>query len=84
MICGGKIVMYRRIQQRHSGQKGVLLPICVICGETPPRGIAGGMVVSGCFLCTRCENEIVRSRVGDSHYSQIKEKLKKIWGYVKP
>ena len=79
-----KLIMYRRIQQRQSGQKGILLPVCVVCGETPPKGIAGGIVVSRCFICTRCEKEIVRSRVGDSRYSEIKEGLKRIWGYVKP
>ena len=70
-----KLIMYRRIQ---------LLPVCVVCGETPPKGIAGGIVVSRCFICTRCEKEIVRSQVGDSRYSEIKEGLKRIWGYVKP
>ncbi|HHV35797.1 MAG: sigma factor G inhibitor Gin [Syntrophaceticus sp.] len=59
--------------------KGVLLPICLICEETPPRGIAGGIMVSGSFLCMRCEKEIVRTRVGDSRYFDLKEKIKRIW-----
>jgi uncharacterized membrane protein len=60
-------------------KKGILLPVCVVCDQTPPLGIAGGILVSGHFLCTRCEEEIVRARVGDSGYCQIKEKIKKIW-----
>lgn len=67
-----------------SEKKGVLLPVCVVCDQTPPRGIGGGILVSGHFLCTRCEQEIVRARVGDGRYFQIKEKIKKIWGHAKP
>mgnify|MGYP002410389057 CR=1 FL=1 len=73
------MVTYRRKRQRLSGQRGVLLPICMICEETPSGGIAGGILVSGCFLCMRCEKEIVRTRVGDSRYFDLKEKIKKIW-----
>ena len=70
--------------QQISGERGVLLPVCVVCEQTPPRGIADGIVVSGCFLCLRCEKEIVRIRVDDRRYFDLKEKIKKIWGHVKP
>jgi hypothetical protein len=73
------MVTSRRTKRRFSGQMGVLLPVCVICEETPPRGIAGGIMVSGSFLCMRCEKEIVRTRVGDRRYFDLKEKIKKIW-----
>jgi hypothetical protein len=63
--------------------KGVLLPVCMICEQTPPKGIAGGMLVSGRFLCARCEREIVRVQVGDTRYAQLKEKLKKLWARVR-
>lgn len=76
---GGEMMVQRRIRRKPTGKKGVLLPICVICEQTPPRGIAGGIVVSGCFLCTVCEKEIVETRVGDSRYGDIKEKIKRIW-----
>ncbi|HAF17016.1 MAG TPA: inhibitor of sigma-G Gin [Peptococcaceae bacterium] len=56
----------------------------MICEQTPPRGIAGGIVVSGCFLCTGCEKEIVETRVGDSRYCDIKEKIKRIWHHGVP
>lgn len=59
--------------------RGVLLPICVICEETPPRGIAGGIMIAGGFLCIRCEKEIVHTCVGDSRYIDLKEKIKTIW-----
>ncbi len=65
-------------------RKGVLLPVCMICEQTPPLGIAGGMLVSGRFLCARCEREIVRAQVDDSRYAQLKEKLKKLWARVRP
>jgi recombinational DNA repair protein (RecF pathway) len=63
--------------------KGILLPVCMICEQTPPTGIAGGMLVSGRFLCSRCEREIVRVQVGDSRYGQLKDKLKKLWARVR-
>lgn len=65
-------------------RNGVLLPVCVICEQTPPMGIADGIVVSGRFLCSRCEMDIVRAQVGDSRYSRLKEKIKKLWTRVKP
>ncbi len=64
-------------------KRGVLLPVCMVCEQTPPLGIAGGMLVSGRFLCSRCEREIVRIQVGDSRYTQLKEKLKKLWARVR-
>lgn len=78
------MVTYRGEKQRYPRQKGVLLPICMICEETPPGGIAEGIVVSGYFLCMRCEKEIVRTRVGDSRYPDLKEKIKKMWGNMRP
>lgn len=60
-------------------KRGVVLPVCLICEQTPPGGIAGGIFVSSVFLCTACEREIVRTRVGDGRYSQLKEKVKRIW-----
>jgi hypothetical protein len=55
----------------------------MICEETPPKGIAEGMLVSGRFLCARCEREIVHSQVGDGRYTQIKDKLKQLWAWVR-
>jgi len=57
----------------------MLLPVCMICEKTPPTGIAGGMLVSGRFLCFCCEAEIVKSQVGDRQYTRLKEKMKKLW-----
>jgi hypothetical protein len=51
----------------------------MICEQTPPGGIAGGILVSGRFLCTWCEREIVSVQIDDSRYTQLKEKLKKLW-----
>jgi hypothetical protein len=65
-------------------RRGVLLPVCMICEQTPPQGIAGGMLVSGRFLCARCEREIVRAQVDDSRYAHLKERLKKLWARVRP
>jgi hypothetical protein len=80
---GGEKMVQRR-KKRTVEKKGVLLPVCMICEQTPPRGIAGGIVVSGCFLCTACEKEIVQTRVGDRRYCDIKEKIKKIWHHGVP
>ena len=65
-------------------RKGILLPVCMICEQTPFRGIAGGILVSGRFLCTRCEREIVNIQVDDSRYAHLREKLKKLWARVRP
>lgn len=67
-----------------SKKRGVVLPVCLICEQTPPDGIAGGILVSGRFLCASCEEEIVRARVGDSRYYHLKDKIKRIWARVKP
>ncbi|HHW39718.1 MAG TPA: hypothetical protein GXX19_00945 [Syntrophomonadaceae bacterium] len=64
-------------------KRGVVLPVCLICEQTPPDGIAGGILVSGRFLCAACEDEIVHTRVGDSRYSHLKDKVKRIWARVK-
>ncbi len=60
-------------------KRGIVLPVCLICEQTPPDGIAGGILVSGRFLCAACEDEIVHIRVGDSRYSHLKDKVKRIW-----
>lgn len=73
-----------KLKPHFPAKKGILLPVCVICERTPPRGIAGGILVSGRFLCAPCEEEIVRAQVGDSRYFHLKEKIKKIWARVKP
>ncbi len=65
--------------ERVATKKGNLLPVCVVCEKTPPGGIAAGIFVSGCFLCSRCEREIVRVRAGDRCYFRFKEKLKRLW-----
>ena len=58
---------------------GKLLPICIICGETPPLGIADGVILRGRFLCTACEKEILTLDVDSSDYELVVEKLKSIW-----
>ncbi|NPV29343.1 MAG: hypothetical protein HPY58_06710 [Firmicutes bacterium] len=73
-----------KLRPSHEKKQGILLPVCVICERTPPQGIAGGMLVSGRFLCAPCEEEIVRAQVGDSRYSHLKEKIKRIWARVRP
>lgn len=77
-------MVHEEVRPCSEQKRGVLLPICVICEETPLDGIAGGILVSGRFLCARCEEEIVRMQVGDSRYSRYKDKIKKIWGRVIP
>lgn len=76
--------MAKRESSLLAEKRGVLLPVCMICEQTPTTGIAGGMLVSGRFLCACCEREIVRVQVGDSRYGQLKEKLKKLWARVRP
>ncbi len=70
--------------KRSAAKRGILLPVCVICEQTPARGITEGILVSGRFLCTRCEEEIVCAQVGETRYFDLKEKIKRIWARVKP
>ncbi|HWJ02568.1 MAG TPA: sigma factor G inhibitor Gin [Verrucomicrobiae bacterium] len=60
---------------------GKLLPVCIICGETPLLGIADGVVLRGKFLCADCEKEILDLDVESNDYEEVVEKLKSIWEY---
>jgi hypothetical protein len=56
-----------------------LLPVCLLCSETPTMGIMGGVVLRGKFLCTSCEKHILSLEVNSSEYDVVVEKLKSLW-----
>lgn len=56
-----------------------LLPVCIVCGETPPLGIIDGVVLRGKFLCTNCENRILAMDLSSLEYEAVVEKIKEIW-----
>ncbi|EPY11110.1 MULTISPECIES: sigma factor G inhibitor Gin [Paenibacillus] len=48
---------------------------CIVCGEATNDGI---MVVNQ-FICTACEQEMVKTNVQDLKYSFFIHKLKRLW-----
>lgn len=56
-----------------------LLPVCIVCGETPTLGIMDGVVLKGKFLCSSCEQHILSLEVSSSDYGIVVEKLKCLW-----
>ena len=57
---------------------GQLLPRCALCEEVPPRGIAGGYLIKGMFLCETCESTILNLKVGSHQYELYMERIKKL------
>jgi len=69
--------------QRHGfvpAGRGILLPRCYFCGEVPPQGIHGGMIIKKAFICSACEEEIVHLQVGSTNYRRVVNKLREILG----
>ncbi len=56
-----------------------LLPVCLVCGETPPVGIRGGIVFNRHFLCHKCERELVGLGNQDHRYGEFVNSLKGLW-----
>jgi hypothetical protein len=48
---------------------------CLICGE----GEGEGLHISGEFICLRCEQRIVESKVSDRQYDRFRQSLKVLW-----
>ncbi len=68
-----------KINTREIEQVAKILPLCIICEQVPSGGIRDGIVVAGSFICSRCEQEIVKTEIGAASYSYFQEKLKKLW-----
>jgi hypothetical protein len=60
-------------------RRGILLPICHICNQVPEKGIRGGIRVKKAFICTKCEQEMVFTKVGTHAYMKLLEKIKQIF-----
>ncbi|MCR8846672.1 sigma factor G inhibitor Gin [Paenibacillus sp. SC116] len=48
---------------------------CMICGEMKSEGI----VVVHQFICSSCEQEIVRTDVKDAKYPIFIDRMRKLW-----
>jgi len=57
---------------------GQLLPRCIFCEQVPLKGIAGGYLIKGAFLCEDCEREILGLKAGSVRYEFYREKIKKL------
>ena len=47
---------------------GEILPVCIICGKVPKKGIAGGIFIRRRFLCEDCENMLLTAANGSHDY----------------
>lgn len=56
-----------------------ILPVCIICEQVPSGGIRDGIMISGGFICSKCEQEIVRIQAGEAGYDYFQQKLKRLW-----
>jgi|CZCA01.1.fsa_nt_gi hypothetical protein len=75
---------YRRMQAKTVvsspiTQKGKLLPRCRLCEEVPPRGIRGGYLINGVFICNLCETMILELEAGTEDYRELLGRIKKLW-----
>lgn len=68
---------YNQVPNELPRVKGQLLPQCVLCEEVPLRGIAGGYLINGMFLCESCESAILNLEVGSSQYKYYLERIKR-------
>ena len=50
-------------------------PLCMICENPRPEGIH----ICGQFLCSECEEEIVRTNVEDEKYPFFITRMKRVW-----
>ncbi len=71
-------MQYNQAQKELLTVKGQLLPRCALCEEVPLRGIMGGYLIKGLFLCETCEKEILNLKVGSSQYEFYLQKIKKL------
>lgn len=51
---------------------------CIICGEVTEDGI----VVVNQFICTSCEQEMVKTDVQDRKYPFFIHRLKRLWVHM--
>jgi len=56
-----------------------VLPVCILCGDTPPLGLTGGIYINHHLICDCCEQEILQTQTVDVHYRTLVENLKRLW-----
>jgi len=47
---------------------GEILPVCIVCGRIPKKGIAGGIFIRRRFLCESCENMLLTAAYESQDY----------------
>lgn len=55
---------------------GNLLPVCLVCEETPIRGIRDGIILAGRFICEMCQQELARPGMPAPRYYSVVQKFK--------
>jgi hypothetical protein len=56
-----------------------LLPKCLVCGETPERGLAAGIFLCRRFLCDSCGAHIAALCPGEKDYAEVARRLRRLW-----
>lgn len=59
-----------------------VLPICVVCKSTPPKGRREGIYLKNAFICRKCERELLFTGRQGSRYREFLNALKFIWARV--
>lgn len=67
-----------QVKEESFEKRGMVLPLCKLCGEVPLRGIIGGYLINRNFVCESCENTIVNLEIGSQEYDFYVQEIKKI------
>ncbi|MEW6663276.1 MAG: sigma factor G inhibitor Gin [Bacillota bacterium] len=55
---------------------GNLLPVCLVCEETPVKGIRDGIILAGRFICERCQQELTIPGMPERRYYSVVQKFR--------
>lgn len=55
-----------------------LYPECSWCGKTPQQGLYDGFRLAGKFICTICEQHLLKADIGTQDYQTNVENMRKV------
>lgn len=56
----------------------IILPRCVFCENVPVKGIKGGYLLKKHFICSACEQMLLKVQVGSPAYETFVVGIKKL------
>ncbi|MHB8125054.1 MAG: sigma factor G inhibitor Gin [Desulfitobacteriaceae bacterium] len=51
--------------------EGNIYPVCHYCGRVPEFGLYDGFRIRGRFFCSRCEQEMLATKIGTPEYQEV-------------